>query len=513
MMEDNNDIKVQSASVEIEGISETQAKEFQALLKRFLQTYSSKGSDMDNKEWLKQQFQTELPHLTDEEAAKLSTEIIESIGEFDENLASINRACDSGVSRDEWFVNKVAEASTGISVIDYGNYLQSIDTAITNANAQMLRTVTTNASDISQCLNLDGFIAEQYHVNTFNMQAALEKSPFRAEIRVPEAGQTYGLNSFDIVIKDIAKNKIVHQYQSKFGADAEATIALIKDGNYNNQRFLVPAGQEEVVKQAFPGKSVESFIGGTEVVSTQSKPLTKQQAKELQLDTQQKNTIPLNDWNNYSTLTLVQNIGKNAALAGVQAAVITTGFNLAAKAISGEKIDTDQTIEIALTTGADTGVKAAVAGAIKVGSEKGIIAIIPKGTHIGVITSIACVAIENIKILRKVAIGELTVTEALDQMARISISMYYGLGWGATGAFLGALAFSWIPIVGPIVGGLAGGIVGYIAGSKFGEAVYEGLKAVGKVAKSVAKAAWDGIKAVGRGIVNLGRSIRDKIFG
>ncbi len=504
-------IKIQSASIDIEGLAEKEAKELQNLLKRFMHSYSNKASDIEDKEWMKNQLQVELPHLTNEEAERLSAETIESIAEFDNNLSSINQACGSGISKEDWFASKVAEASTGVSVIDYGNYLKNIDTAITNANAQMIRTVTTNVGDISQCYNLDGFIAEQHHVNTFNMQATLGKSPFRAEVCVPESGQTYGLNSFDLVIKNISTGKIVHQYQCKFGADADATIALIKSGNYNNQRFLVPAEQVEAVKKAFPGKSVEAFIGGTDVVSIQSKTLTKQQAKELQLDAQQKNSIPSNDWNNYNTLDLAKHIGKNAGLAGVQAAVITTGFDLAAKVISGEKIDADETIEIALTTGADAGIKAATAGAIKVGAEKGIISVLPKGTPISVIANIACLGIENVKILGKVATGELTMTQALDQMGRTSTSMIYGMGWGANGAVLGAAALSWIPIVGPIVGGLVGGMVGYMAGSKVGNAIYSGLKTVGSVAKSVAKSAWNGVKSVGRAISSGVKSIGNAI--
>ncbi len=505
-------IKVQSASIDIEGLSEKEAKELQKLLKRFMHSYSAKGSDMDDKEWLKNQLQVELPHIPNEEAERLSVEAIESIAEFDNNLTSINQACDSGISKDDWFAKKVSEASTGMSVIDYGNYLHSIDTAITNANAQMIRAVTTNVGDISQCYNLDGFMAEQHHVNTFNMQAALERSPFRAEVCVPESGQTYGLNSFDLVIKNISTGKIVHQYQCKFGADAAATIALIKSGNYNNQRFLVPAEQVETVKKAFPGKSVEAFVGGTDVVSIQSRTLTKQQAKELQLDAQQKNSIPSNNWNNYNTLDLAKHIGKNAGLAGVQAAVITTGFNLAAKVISNEKIDADQTIEIALTTGMDAGIKAATAGAIKVGAEKGIISVLPKGTPISIIANIACLGIENIKILGKVATGDLTMTQALDRMGRTSTSMIYGMGWGGKGAALGAAALSWIPIAGPIVGGLVGGMIGYMAGSKVGNAIYSGLKAIGSVAKSAAKSAWNGIKSVGNAISSRIKSFGRAIF-
>ena len=43
------------------------------------------------------------------------------------------------------------------------------------------------------------------------------------------------------------------------------------------------------------------------------------------------------------------------------------------------------------------------------------------------IANIACVGIEDIKILMKVASGELTMQEALDKMGRTTTAMIYGL--------------------------------------------------------------------------------------
>lgn len=511
--ENQNFTEPEYIDVQFEELQESDAKEFYKVLKRFTESYLNKEDSVSDFIWLKEMFKKELPHLSDEEADKLSSETVDSIKEFDSNMESISKVCNSGISKENWFANKVAEASTGMAINDYGNSLKNIDTVITNGNAQMMRTVTTKSGNISQCSNLDGFIAEQAHVNAFNMKAALEKSNYRAEVCVPEPGQTYGLNSFDAVIKDINTGKIVHQYQFKFGKDAKATINLLKDGNYNNQRFVVPAEQVEEVRRAFPGKSVESYIGGTDTVTLKSQPLTKQQVKELQLDTQQKGNIPTNDWNVYNTKELALNIGKNAGLVGLQSAAVATGFNLAAKAVSGEKIDGGEVLETALASGADAGIKAATAGALKIGAEKQIIKLIPRGTPASVIANIACVSIENTKILAKVASGELTISEALDHMGRTSVSMVYGLGWGATGTAIGAAALSWIPIVGPIVGGLAGGMIGYMAGSKFGSTVYSGVKKVGSTAKSVAKSAWNGVKSVGRSVVSGIKSIGRKLFG
>ena len=195
-------------------------------------------------------------------------------------------------------------------------------------------------------------------------------------------------------------------------------------------------------------------------------------------------------------------LGKNAALSGLQAAAIAGGFTLVKKVVSGEPIESDKLVETALSTGADAGVKAAAAGALKVGVEKGIISIIPQGTPAGVIANIACVAIENAKILAKVAKGELTVSQGLEHMGRTTTSMTYGLTAGLAGMKIGAAALSWIPFVGPVVGGLVGGIVGYAAGSKFGETVFNGLKSVGQAAIKAFKSTCESVKSFGRRIVS-----------
>lgn len=514
-----SDIKIMSASSDelesnltMEGLSEIEVKKLSSIMKKFIKSYVEKEEFVSDETWLFEEMKAEIPEKAENELLKMSHDILESVHEFDTNLSEINEACANGTEKDVWFANKVSDASAGISVIEFGNYLNGIDNSITNANAQMMRTVTTNAGQISQCMNLDGFIAEQHVVNTFNMQSQLEGSKYVAEVLVPEPGQTYGLNSFDTVIKDTTTGRIVHQYQFKFGKDAKATIDLLRDGNYNNQRFVVPADQVEEVRKAFPGKSVESYMGGTDKVSIKSGSLTKEGAKKLQLDTQENGVLPRNDWNTYNTKELALNIGKNAGMVGLQSAIIVTGFDLVSKTVKGEPINGDEIIERALRTGTDSGIKAAMAGAIKVGSEKGIIAMIPKGTPVGIITNIACLGIENAKILAKVASGELTMSQAVDRMGRTSTAMVYGLGWGATGVAIGAATFAWIPIVGVVVGGIAGGMVGYMAGSQFGSAVYSGLKKVGSAVKTASKSVWGGVKSVGSKISGGIRSLGRRIF-
>ena len=127
------------------------------------------------------------------------------------------------------------------------------------------------------------------------------------------------------------------------------------------------------------------------------------------------------------------------------------------------------------------------------------------------------IAVENIKVIAKVAKGELTLLEGLDRMGCNTVAMAHGLSWGVTGAAAGSFALSWVPIVGPIVGGLAGGTIGYLAGSKFGEIVYEGAKKAVNTAKNVAVKMYHTVKETGKRIVReIGSALKGfarKIFG
>lgn len=478
-----------------------EAKELKNLLVRFIKEYGKKPTEQSDQEWLKLRFMSEMPELSEADATALSLETVDSVHEYNKNLASLKEARKSGKTAEEWFAEKAQGASTGIAATGFVEQIHSLDDALNTANLSMRDAVMTQSGVISQNPSLNGFIAEQQQVNTFNLAAESSGSPYRAYVLSPEAGKTYNKNSFDVVIKDEG-GKIVHQYQFKYGQDAKSTISYIKAGNYNNQILVVPAEQVEEVQAAFPGKTVVSQIGGTDKVSVASQPLTKRDVVEMQENMQQTGEVTQLDWTAYEPQTLAKYVGKKAAFAGVQAAALAAGFHIAAKLATDEPIDTEEVVTTALKTGADSGVKFAAAGAVKVASERNLIRLIPKGTPMGTIVNVVCVAVENVKILTRVAKGELTIGEALDLMGCNTVAMTFGLKWCAGGAGFGLLALGWIPVVGPVIGGVVGGVIGYMAGSKFGETVYQTAKKVADVAKSTVRKIWNTGKEIVTSVVD-----------
>lgn len=493
-----------------EYLSEDEAKSVKDLFKKYLKKYKEKDPEMSDQEWLSQLFNEELPEVSEEEAEEDAKEIVEGIAEFDNNLKSCNEAVQNGISKEKWLENKIEEASVGISAVEYGRTLETIDSLLYEKNIELADALSRSKDgNIMMSRNLDGNIAENMIANTAEMSAHLQGKNISVDVL-----ESHNLNSVDVR----AINHDTGQYQNyqlKFGKDAKATIELIERGNYNNQRIIVPSEQLKEVQAYFKGKgSSKNITDHIDAFGIEGKSFTKEEMKNLQERAQSEGVAPSLDYSHYQTKDLIYNIGKNAGTMALQAAAVTTGFTIAQKVMQGEEIDKDELVEIAIKAGADTSIKTVTAGTLQVAIRKGIIKFIPKSTPAGIIVNIACVGIENVKILAKIASGEISVTKGLDQMGRVTTSMVGGLWGAAKGAAIGAKLGLCVPVIGPgvaVVTGFVGGMVGYFGGSKIGDAIYSTAKKVASGAKTVAKATMNGIKKVateiGNGIRNIGHAL------
>ncbi|WP_455103601.1 hypothetical protein [Peptostreptococcus sp.] len=486
-------------------LSEEEGKGVSKIQREFLESYVASKDKMLVEEWLPQELQKQLPEKTYEEIEEMSTEIISSLKVTEDMKVSQQKAIVAGRSKDSWFASTILQSTSQMSAQESARYLQSLDDAVKNANAAMHETITTKGSRFitpSMNPNLDGFIAEQHHVNSFNMNAAAKGSGLRAEVQPLKPGETYTKNGFDVIIKD-ASGKRIHQYQMKYGATAEDTIRMINSGNYNNQTLVVPEEQVAAVKEAFPNKTVISTISHGDV---SSKPLTKEQAKELQEKAQTGNFMDA-DWNDYIAKDIAIGIGKHTGYACLQGAAVGGGMAIATKVWNGESIDGEEVIETAIVSGVDFGVKTATAGALKAASEKGVLKVIPKGTKGSTFANIAFVAIENVKVLGKVATGDLTAKEGLDAMEQTTASCVAGIATSIKGTALGAEIGLFLGPVGAVVGGFIGGTIGYVAGSKVAQNIVKGMQKVRDIAieavKSVGSAICSGAKSVVRGFASM----------
>ena len=486
-------------------LDDEEAQKLYDIEKDFLGSYAKKDSSVSDEDWLKAKLHSEMPEKSHSDIQAISDEIISALKVDEECRKDLDEAMERGVDREDWLATKLTEHASAMSAQAGTMYLHTLDNTIRVANDEMAKTIYARSTGaISGNINLDGFIAEQKHVNSFNLKAASGKSELRAKVLRPKPGQTYGAHSVDVGIYKVEGGKTigvpVERYQLKYGQTAEETIAMLDRTVLNGQTPVVPTEQLEVVRQKYP--TAIDHIGKAKI---QSDPLTKADVKMSQNEVQSGNESFLEtDWSDFAAKDISKGIAGEVGKCCLGGLAIGAGMKILDQVAKGEPIDEGEVIETALETGADFGVKTAVAGGLKVAAEKEIIRVIPKGTPAGVLANVAFVAVEDAKVLGKMATGELSVSEGIDELQRTTVSCAAGLATSYEGAAWGAaIGTVFFGPVGMVVGGLAGGAIGYAAGSKFGEAVVGAYHKVRDAAKSLVKKAVEGVNSFISGVVSL----------
>lgn len=480
-------------------ITSAEVEKLKSIQKRFMESYIKNREKMAVNEWLPMEIKANLPEKSDLEVTDISQEIIDTLKTTEEMQASLQKAVENGRSKESWFASEVKKATSYMNAQEASKYLQKLDDALYSANDALYSTILTKAGSVSQNVNLDGFIAEQYHAQTFNLNAEATGSQYKAKVLQPE-GNGYAKNSVDIVIID-GNGRVVKRYQSKYCKDADATIKALEKGDYRGQQSLVPKEQSADIQKK--NTTVLEAPDGTT-----SNPLTKKGAKDFQREAQSGEWNDLN-WNDYRTKDLAMGIGRQAGQSAIMGAAIGVGFDVVQKVWNGEKIDGAEVVETALLSGAGFGVKAAAAGALKVGAEKGILTVIPKGTPAGTIANIVHVACENAKTFGKIATGEITVKEGLEKMEQTTVATVAGIAASAKGAIIGATVGTVLGPVGTLAGTCVGGAIGYMAGSKIGGNIVKGAQKIREKAKEAIGSFGEELKKVGIAINNGVKKIVD----
>ena len=332
---------------EVEGMTEEEARKFKEIFVRFLTSYKQKAPDTSLEDWLTEQYQVEMPHISKEEARKLGQETVVSIEEYDKNLNELKAAAERGHSKERWIADKLQEASTGMAVSEYGEWLKKMNGTLQRANEEMYQTITTKSSKICLPKYLGDTIAKQTQTSRLPQQGISQSSLYGAQIDGPDGIGVYKKNWFNITIKDRKTGEIAHQYRMRYGATAKDTIEKLKKENFNNHFLVVPVEQVSEVQAAFPEKKILSFSDSV-LDPVASEEFCEDVVKTWQEDMQSSETTEQISWNNYNTREMALYFGKHVALAGLQGAVIGTGFSLAAKVFAGEEIEPDDIFRLVM---------------------------------------------------------------------------------------------------------------------------------------------------------------------
>ena len=472
--------------------TETNARAATQLIAQFVQSWERNKNDATPGQWLEKEL-GRFPEVWGDQAAvsSVARQIVLATEQSRADHQSFHAHRNAGGSKESWVAKELEKSAAAAGVTNVGSHAAAIEAALEKANAGMLETITTQSGAVSGNPNLDGLIAEQHHVNTFNLDASTKGSALRARVLRPEPGRPFPKNSVDVGIYD-GGGKLVRRYQLKFGKHASATRAQLKKGDIRGQTPVVPSEQKSEIRRS---------VDAIEMDGVRSTPLSKEQAKRWQQRVQQDGEPRRYDWNSVSRIDIAKSMGKQMLLSAAIAAGFQ-GARIATRRIWNDVVgkdnppaseDLQEFFKSTIGSTARVGAQVAVSGAVMLAAKQGLIGVL-RNTPPARIANIVYVGMENAKVLYKYSEGELSGEEAFDAMGDATFSAIGMLAGGAKGATLGAAG-------GPI-GAFVGGVVGSMAGSAVGRAVYEGgkkfvrvmAKAMSKLAEPVAGAA----KAVGR---------------
>ncbi|MGP1429339.1 MAG: hypothetical protein ACTTJX_03780 [Fusobacterium sp.] len=541
------------------------------IIQKFLRSYAENEKSQDKKDlktWLVFELQNELPNKKVEDIEKIATELISGIEIYYTKKKEVEKYQSVGITNGDYVGNeileKVADEIEEAEIVDtkeiiadmqeasnvlsqyneamiyetaaikepqlvanilsansVNNYVDSINTAIDNANKTLMESVTTKVGTINQNPNLDGFIFEEYHAGTFNVDATVKQKPYHAEALKPELGETYGKNSIDLVIED--SGKYVKKYSAKAYKNANETAKSFYDKitgyKYKFQSKLVPTDQT--------GEIVNS-VDKIKFDNVESKGITKTEIKNIQSELQSgnKKTDIFSFKKDVNTISISKQIGKQAMVNGTMGLGIGMVANIGGNIITGKGVEAEEVIEAGIKTGASMGMATAVAGGIRVAVEKKVIpTVFSRILTNNTIGAIAAASMDIIGIAFKLGSGEITLGKAVKDIGK-SVGAAYGAivasGWGYAGgmAIAGMIGLGTIGAVGTILGvgvAVVAGAVCATVGSKVAGAIASGIGAVAEaivdgavgivkagkeMVKSVVSGVWNGVKAAGGAVLS-----------
>lgn len=542
------------------------------IIKKFLKSYAQNEKSKNKKDlrsWLIYELQNEFADKKIQEIEKMADELIAGVGVYFNKKKEVEKYQRVGISTSDYIgdviLDKISEDVKNAEIIDKkqiigdmkesseilanynevmiyeaaaindprvvantlsanraNTYVDNVNSAIGKSNEEILSALTTRTGEIIQNPNLDGFIFEEHHAGTFNIDAAVKEENYYAKALKPELGETYGKNSVDMTIED--SSKIVRKYQAKAYKNANETAKSFYDRQqgykYKFQSKLVPSDQTGEIPN-----SVDKLKFG----EVESKNISKEEIKNIQEKYQSgdKEAVKFNFEKDVDTLAISKQIGKQAVINGTMGIGIGMALDVGTKLVSGEEVEVAEVIEAGVKTGTSMGLSTAVAGGIRVAVEKNVLPKVLTGVlaNNNIVGAIAASSMDIIGTAFKLGSGEISLGEATKRVGT-SVGSAYGAIVASNAGFIGGMAVAGaiglgtLGVAGAVVGGavaLAAGAVCGIVGSKVGGAIAKGVGTIAKpvidgsteivkkgteAVKSVAKGAWEEVKAVGTAVVS-----------
>jgi len=417
---------------------------------------------------------------------------------------------------------------TTIASLKGSTYVNSVQNQIKNTSKQLqehLKSKVVSNRTVSQDA---GFAAEIWHADSFNLDAALNGSEFKAT--VPDSN---GKASADVIIsgKDYSQDYSMKYYKdAESSANAQAKtffedynekrassirngktplteeeylnqydkpIDALYDSLYSGQGKIIPDDQlkeakayikkrklkadvsESIDRQKFSPElqeTLDTLASRIEAPDgTKSSPLTEKQAKALVELTREDKDINLSDFNvTPSQLITTKYILKQALNAGAQSAIISTAFaigpdvyTIIVDAAKEGKIDAEKLKETGIEgilSGSEGFVEGSVSSALVIACQSGKFGTAYTNIAPETIGTLTVLIIDAIRFGYQLSTGQITEAEYADLMSQ---DIIIAIASQSSGALVQVL-FPFIPFA-YVAGSMAGAMlasVGYAAGKE-----------------------------------------------
>lgn len=339
---------------------------------------------------------------------------------------------------------------------------------------------------------------------------------------------SYMQKSSDVSLVDWLKDELIKHLPNELGETVATFSEDIVSGvdNFNNNMIDLESNRVQGnAKEAWLKNQLKEILSemdineqgkylsqveqalaiGNQVVNTATNSpnggIIKVDENSIQTDT---NNIPQN-WNKYSLQEVINNITKQAQIAGVAGTTIPVGINTALQNTENETINQmpkEDILDSEIGSDFDRGIKTVAAGALKICVDKGKIPFISKDTPIGGIVNMACWGVETVKTLGNFAQGKMSALKVVDKLGNIAISAVAELC--RTGATKVLSAF---PTVGPVIGGAVGAAIGNMVSTKVKIVLHKGLEKIKPIAATVLDTARNAVAATVNTVKNIGNKV------
>ena len=111
--------------ISIDGFDERAVKQFALILNQFFIAYTEKSPETNFEDWLNHELHNHLDDKSDADIKLWTSQIVQGVDFFSDNLQSLNSAIENGVSKEDWLIHNLKSIATqkNLEPHDFGNHL------------------------------------------------------------------------------------------------------------------------------------------------------------------------------------------------------------------------------------------------------------------------------------------------------------------------------------------------------------------------------------------------------